>query len=62
MSNLRAGSLNINGARDYRKRAMLFDLIKKKNIDVMFVQETHTDVQNENAMENGVGRRGDYES
>ncbi len=49
MSNLRLGSLNINGARDYRKRAMLFDLIKKKNIDVMFVQETHTDVQNENA-------------
>ncbi len=49
MSNLRLGSLNINGARDYRKRAMLFDLIKKINIDVMFVQETHTDVQNENA-------------
>lgn len=49
MSNLRLGSLNINGARDHRKRAMLFELIKQKNIDVMFVQETHTDVQNENA-------------
>lgn len=48
MSNLRLGSLNINGARDHRKRAMLFELIKQKHIDVMFVQETYTDVQNEN--------------
>lgn len=49
MSNLKLGSLNINGARDHRKRAVLFDLVKQKNIVVMFVQETYTDMQNENA-------------
>ncbi len=30
MSNLRLGSVNLNGARDQKKRAMLFDTIKQK--------------------------------
>lgn len=37
----------MNGARDIHKRALLFELIKQKNIDVMFVQETHSDCINE---------------
>lgn len=47
MSNLRLGSLNINGARDYRKIAMRFELIRQKSIDVMLIQESHSDVKNE---------------
>lgn len=39
-------SLNINGARDIRKRFQLFEIIKQKKIDVLFAQETHTDVLN----------------
>ncbi len=48
MSVLRVGSLNLNGGRDLHKRALLFELIKQKNIDVMYVQETHSDCFNEN--------------
>lgn len=47
MSVVRIGSLNINGARDAYKRALLFELIRQKKIDVMFIQETHSDVLNE---------------
>lgn len=48
MSNLRLGSLNMNGARDFRKRAIFYELIRQKKIDVMFLQETHSDLKNEN--------------
>lgn len=41
------GSLNLNGGQDLHKRALLFELIKQKNIDVMYVQETHSDCFNE---------------
>ncbi len=48
MSKIGLGTLNLNGARDSKKRAMLYDLIKQRKIDVMLVQETHSDVFNEN--------------
>ena len=37
------GMLNINGARVAEKRALVFDLARRKNIYVMFVQKTHSD-------------------
>lgn len=40
MSRIRLGTLNLNGAQDSKKRAMLYDLTKEKKIDVMLVQET----------------------
>lgn len=40
MSNLKLGSLNINGARNHRKRAMFSELMRQKNTDVMFIKET----------------------
>lgn len=46
MSVVRIGSLNMNGARDAYKMALLFELRQKK-IDLMFIQETHSDVLNE---------------
>jgi len=48
MSRIRLGTLNLNGARDSKKRAMLYELTRQKKIDVMLVQETHSDVSNEN--------------
>lgn len=38
-------SLNVNGARNIKKRAELFEIVKQKRIDVTFVQETHSDVK-----------------
>lgn len=41
-----AASLNLNGARQALKRQELFRTIDQKNIDVMFIQETHSDASN----------------
>lgn len=43
MSAVNVGTLNLNGARGIEKRALLFELIKHKNLQVTFVQETHSD-------------------
>lgn len=37
------GTLNLNGARDKLKRLTLIDFITIKKLQVMFVQETHSD-------------------
>lgn len=46
MGEFKIASLNLNGARDGMKRALLFETIKEKSIDVLFAQETHSDVNN----------------
>lgn len=46
MGEIHFASLNVNGARDFKKRAQVFELMKYKKIDVLFLQETHTDVSN----------------
>ena len=46
-SQFRVATLNVNGARDMRKRALLYELVKMKGIDVMMIQETHSDAGNE---------------
>lgn len=43
MDILRVVSLNINGARDKNKLALLKECIESKEINVMFLQETHSD-------------------
>lgn len=40
-------SLNINGGRDAQKRALVAEVIKQKGLDVVFLQETHSDSMNE---------------
>lgn len=47
MSSFRIASLNLNGARDVKKRTMCYDLLKTKCIDIAFVQETHSNNENE---------------
>lgn len=47
VSNFRVSTLNVNGARDPRKRANLFELMKLTKIDIMFVQETPSDTLHE---------------
>lgn len=39
-------SLNVNGARDIRKRYQIYEIIKQKRIDVLCIQETHSDALN----------------
>lgn len=43
----RVGSLNVNGMRDKKKAETILELIKLKNLDVIFLQETHSDFNNE---------------
>ncbi|MGL5904155.1 MAG: endonuclease/exonuclease/phosphatase family protein, partial [Cetobacterium sp.] len=46
MSSINIASLNVNGARDCKKRAEIYELFKQKHFDVVLLQETHSDVQN----------------
>lgn len=47
MELLRVGSLNINGGRDGNKLAMISELFSIKKINVAFLQETHTSIDND---------------
>ena len=47
MADINIGSLNINGARSDVKRASVFKLFELKKLDVVFLQETHSDSVNE---------------
>lgn len=49
MEMIRVASLNINTGhwRDKSKRALVAELIKMKNVNVSFLQETHKDCKNE---------------
>uniref|UniRef100_A0A4W6F6F5 Reverse transcriptase domain-containing protein n=1 Tax=Lates calcarifer TaxID=8187 RepID=A0A4W6F6F5_LATCA len=47
MRSLKVGSLNINGGRDRQKRALISEISDQKKIDVLFLQETHTVIQDE---------------
>lgn len=47
MTVLNIGSLNINGCRGVAKRGDLFTYLQLKKVDVVLLQETHTDNANE---------------
>ena len=47
MISFKVSTLNLNGARDVRKRACLFETLKLKKINIIMLQETHSDVFNE---------------
>lgn len=47
METLRVGSLNVNGMRDKSKADTVIEFIKLKKLDVIFLQETHSDANNE---------------
>ena len=47
MCDFKIGTLNINGARDCFKRASLYQLFKDKRLDILFIQETHSTLDNE---------------
>ncbi len=46
MGEISSTSLNRNGATDFRKRVQAFELMKHKNIDLLFLQETLSDIEN----------------
>lgn len=45
--NINIGSININGCRNARKRATLLDYIHLKKTSVVFLRETHSDIDNQ---------------
>lgn len=47
MSSFKISSLNVNGARDVKKRAIVYELIRGKGSDIIFLQETHSNLENE---------------
>jgi len=47
MEALRIGSLNINAGRDSVKRAAVYEITEQKKLDIVFLQETHSDLMNE---------------
>ena len=47
MSSFKISSLNVNGARDVKKRAMVYELMRGKGSDIIFLQETHSNLENE---------------
>ncbi len=47
MGGINIAFLNINGAREGKKRFQLFEMVKEKKVDVLFVQETHSDELNQ---------------
>lgn len=46
MGEVSVASVNVNGARDVKKRVMLYEISKQKKTDVLFLQETHSDSKN----------------
>lgn len=56
MTEVCIASLNVNGARNSKKRTELFEVIKQKKMYVAFIQETHSDIKNAaDWMRNGMG-------
>jgi exonuclease III len=47
MDNFRVGSLKVNGAREQRKRASIYEMAKMKHTDVLYLQEKPSDSTNE---------------
>ena len=47
MRSLKIGSLNINGGRDRHRRALISEVAIQKRVDVLFLQETHTNPADE---------------
>uniref|UniRef100_A0A3B5PV23 Reverse transcriptase domain-containing protein n=1 Tax=Xiphophorus maculatus TaxID=8083 RepID=A0A3B5PV23_XIPMA len=44
MDSFKIASLNLNGAREAKKRALVYQMLNQKRIDVIFLQETHSDL------------------
>lgn len=47
MASIILGTLNINGCRNAKKRAALLDYINLKHSSVVFLQECHSDQENQ---------------
>lgn len=43
MGHVNIATMNLNGARDMHKRTKVFEVIRQKKLDVILLQETHTD-------------------
>lgn len=46
MGDICIASLNVNGARDSIKRTEIYETMSQKQLDVLLLQETHSDITN----------------
>ncbi len=46
MSEVHLASLNVNGAKNLKKKGNIFEEMEQKNIDIAFLQETHSSSDN----------------
>lgn len=46
MSEVHLASLNVIGAKNFKKRVKIFEEIEQKSIDIAFLQETHSSSDN----------------
>lgn len=46
MSEVHLASLNVNGAKNFKKRVKIFEEIEQKSIDIAFLQETQSSSDN----------------
>lgn len=46
MSEVHFASLNINGAKNLKRRVKIFKEIEQKSVDIAFLQETHSSLNN----------------
>ena len=47
LSVLTIASINVNGLRDTTKRNLVYNLISRRKFDVVFIQETHSELEDE---------------
>uniref|UniRef100_A0A3B5R4A8 Reverse transcriptase domain-containing protein n=1 Tax=Xiphophorus maculatus TaxID=8083 RepID=A0A3B5R4A8_XIPMA len=47
MDSFKVASLNLNGAREAGKRALIYQMMNQKKIDIIYLQETHSDCNTE---------------
>ncbi len=57
MGHMRIGSFNINGARDQNKRVILSEFYEIIKIDIVMLEETHSDMSNEIERDLWFGRK-----
>ncbi len=58
MGHMRIGSFNINGVRDQNKRVILSEFMKIIKIDIVMLEDIHSDTSNE--IERGLWLEGKY--
>ena len=55
MTNLKIGTFNVRGLRKSKKRCRVFNYLHQKHYDIVFLQETHFDINMSKIVKNQWG-------